>query len=125
MAVYQTEKAVTYIASADLSAHQYKFVVKGGTGGKQIALAGAGEDAVGVLSDNPIADTPGRVVISGRTKVVCGAVVPVDSDVMSDATGQAIVATGVGAFVLGKSEEAGVAGQVITVLLHSANPLTA
>ena len=121
MTSVQLERAISVEAGADLSTHQFKFVVL--TSGR-LAVSGDGADAIGVLSDKPaLLGRPGRVVVGGVTKVIAGAGVNIDANVMSDGSGLAITAAGSGKYVLAKAMEAGVLNQVMKVLLMSSYPI--
>ena len=121
MATVDREEAQSFPASADLSTHQFKFVVL--TSG-ELALSGDGANAVGVLSDKPAAaGRPGRVVVGGKTKVIAGDTFSVDADLMSNATGLAITAAGAGKYILCKALEAGVVNQVVSVQMMSHYPI--
>jgi hypothetical protein len=103
-------------ASADLSAAQFLFVAMSATG---IALAGAGDYAVGVLQDKPDAlGRPGAVMVNGVTKVVAGAAVAVNAIVTSDAAGKAVTAGTTADEGMGIALEAAAnADEIIAVLL--------
>lgn len=106
--------AGTQNAAADLSANQYRFVRRNGSG--LIALIGtAGQQADGVLQNKPKAARNCTVMETGISKVVAGAAVPIDSLVMSDVQGRAVVAT-TGLQILGRALiAAGAAGEIISV----------
>ena len=104
-------------AAADLSTHQFKFVKV--TANRRVNITGAGEQAIGVLQDDPDAAGKSAAVWGpgSTSKVVAGAAVTAGDKVMSDATGRAITATSTN-FINGVAIEAAAgAGAVITVLL--------
>ncbi len=109
-------------AGADLSAKQFFFVEVAADG--QVDPAGAGADADGVLQGKPAAaGRAAAIMLNGVSKVSTGAAVARGALVMSDASGQAVTATG-GSKVLGKALEAsGGANQVIKVLLRNPGDL--
>ena len=101
----------TYVAAADLSEAQFRFVTAGATG---VELTGAGEAADGVLINDPANGGAAAVVVFGRTIVEAGGNITAGAEVASDATGK-VVAAVTGNIVLGKAVEAAVNGQLITV----------
>lgn len=92
----------TYIAGADLSASQYLFVK---TSGATVVVAGAGEEAVGVLWNDPTSGKAASVVRGGDPNVYAGAAIAAGVDVASDAAGKAVAAT-TGDVILGKTRKA-------------------
>ena len=110
-------------ASADLSAEQFTFMVADANG--EAAQAGAGDDAVGVLQNDPAAQgEAANLQTFGISKVVAGAAVASGAQVMSDATGRAITATGTGAFVTGVALQAAAnADEIIAVLVSPGGQL--
>lgn len=108
---------ITLPAGADLSAAQFKFVKMTSTG---IAVAGAGEPAVGVLQNKPGIGQPATVRFHGISKVKADAAVARGGIVASSADGEAVVSATAGHIKLGVAlEAAGAAGEVIPVLLGS------
>lgn len=94
----------TAVAAADLSAAQFQAVKVDNTG--QIALcAAAGEFAVGVLQNTPIAGEPAQVMALGVTKAKVGAAVTAGALVTTNAAGKVIAATK----ATTKTDDAGVA----------------
>lgn len=83
-------------AAADLSEKQF-YCVKIDSNGA-IALAGAGEAAVGVLQNKPVAAEAAEVMVMGTTKAVAGAAISKGALVASDANGKLKAA------VLGKTD---------------------
>jgi hypothetical protein len=117
MATVQGEQAISLPAGADLSSYQF-CAVKKSSG--VLALAGAGESGVGILSDKPAAvGRPGRVVIAGSTKALAGDVIAVDAKVTPEATTGRLVTAGSGDAVWGTANEAAVDGQVFELVLIS------
>lgn len=104
------------IASADLSAHQYKIVKESATG---VAVASATDlNQVGVLQDKPTAAGQAcNVRWTGLSKVRYGGTVARGDRLTSDANGNAIVAT-TGKLILGIATVAGVSGDVGTILIN-------
>lgn len=116
MATESTLVSLSAEAGSDLSTKQYYFVVRNSSG--QLALAGNGATADGVLQDKPAA--AGRAAayaISGLSKVVAGAAIARGAQVASDANGKAKTAV-TGNRVLGRAHIAAAAdGDVISVIL--------
>jgi len=125
-----TGQDVGFQASTDLSAKQFYFVVLNSS--KQLAVAGANVECVGVLQDTPAAaGRVGQVRCFGVTKVQCGGSFNAGDKVASDANGKAVKATAAsvsagtpeplaGSLVQGIALEAGASGQIATVLLTHA-----
>lgn len=91
MATENAMQTVSYVAGADLSTHQFKFVKLNSSG--QIILASAlGEAVIGVLQDNPIAGQPGQVCIGGQCKLKMGAAVAAGTQVTTTAAAVGAVA---------------------------------
>lgn len=104
----------TLAAAADLSTHQFKFIVVDTNG--EAALAGAGVDADGVLQNEPEAGQAATVTTDGVTKAVVGAGGVTAADLLeTDATGQVI--TLAAGETVGRALETGAAGDVISILL--------
>lgn len=119
----------TWPASADLSASQFCFVTLNSS--KQIALAGANVECVGVLQDKPKSGVRGQVRTFGISKVIAGGSFNAGDKIASDASGHAVKATAAsvsagtpeplaGSLVQGIALEAGVNGQTSTILLTHA-----
>lgn len=116
----QSEKlcCITRPAGADLSAAQYRFVELT-SAGKVTQCNAQGELALGVLQNDPDADTrAAEVAIGGVTKVTLGATVAANAKVMTDTTGRAITATATN-HVLGLCIKGGAVGEVGEVLLYT------
>jgi len=97
------------------SGHQYKFVKI--TGRHQVGLAGADNQAVGVLQNKPqVTGQAATVGFSGITTVRSGGAIAVGAQVSSDASGRAVTAAA-GA-KLGIAVEASTAAdELIAILL--------
>lgn len=119
MATENIQASVALEASTDLSARQYHFM-KLSSG--QLALCGAGQDAIGVLQDDPAAaGRAGNVAMLGIVKVKIGGTVTIDGDVASDSTGRAVDAAS-GDHILGKALEGGTVANTIIRVLVSPGP---
>lgn len=105
---------ISLIAAADLSAKQY-YAVKVDSNGKA-ALAGAGENAIGILQDTPAADKVGNVMTLGVSKAVYGATVTAGQNLSADANGKLIPTAG-SAAVIAVALESGSANEIHSVLL--------
>lgn len=104
-------------AAADLSAHQYKFMLMSSTGVNINTVSGG--VVVGVLTNKPTAlGRAATVAISPSvTKVIVGSsTVAKGAKVKSDASGLADTA-GAGTFAAGIALEGGASGEYITVQL--------
>lgn len=115
----------TYQSSTDQSAETAENRFQKFAGGKIEQNDGAGAKVFGVLMDNPGVDEFGVVAHAGIVQVRAGAAVAVDTPIMSDATGRAIVAT-IGLLTVGRTldEAAAAAGELITILLFASDDLT-
>ncbi len=117
MAVEQGLRTVSIPASADLSASQFCFVTV--NSGAQLAVAGAGVSASGVLQDKPnAAGQVGAVGIAGITKLKIGAAVTAGDPLMSDSTGRGITATSTNYQMARALESGTAANQIITALIE-------
>jgi hypothetical protein len=117
MAWEQQLRSISALASANLSASQFCFVVIDSNG--NIALPAAGGDADGILQDNPNAlGVAGTIGILGVSKVVVGSGgVAAGALVATDASGNAVTAT-TGNKILGRALQAGAQGDIIPVLIQ-------
>lgn len=115
MAGSQNLVCLSFLAAADLSAAQY-CAVKLDTNGK-VVLAGAGEDAIGVLQNSPSLDQVATVAVGGVSLMKAGGAVAVGL-VQSGANGVVAVAVTT-KFIIGHALNAATAAnQHIAVLLH-------
>jgi len=110
-------------ASADLSSHQWKFVVMGATG---IALnTTAGGVVNGVLQNKPAAlGREATVTMLGVTKVKASAAIAKGANIMSTATGLAATATATNEAVGTALEAATAANDIITCVLWGGGSTT-
>lgn len=133
MAVNGQGVDVTIAAAAVFASSQFCFVKVNASG--LAAIAGAGENAFGILQNDPDAASKACTVrIFGISKVLVGSAgVTVGDDVASDTVGRAKTAvkgktdtsnTGaaadalLGSYVLGVAMETGVSGDIIKMLYH-------
>lgn len=100
------------IAGADLSAKQF-YAVKINSSG-QIVLAGAGENAIGILQDEPASGQVGNVMVLGESMAIYGGTVTAGQNLAVDAAGKLVTAGG-SAAVVALAKEGGAAGEVHTV----------
>ena len=117
MATQQLEayNMITLPAGADLSSAQFKFVkISSGA----VVLCGAGENALGVLTNKPASGEAASVQIGGIAKVQADAALSTTgAKVMSSADGQAAAATSTN-HVLGMTvTTAAAAAELVEVLL--------
>lgn len=117
MALESNLNTRTYEAAADLSAKQYHFV-ESDTSDQVNACDAAGEQADGVLQNDP--DASGKaatVAVGGRSKVEAGEAISVGDDISTAADGQARTAV-TGDVILGTARSAASnAGEIISVEL--------
>lgn len=115
MAFEQALQSITGLVSADMTSKQF-YIVKGST--TSVTLCTAGVQPLGVIQDTPAASgRPGKIGISGISKVVAGAAITAGAYVSSDSAGKAVTAASAD-FALGIARTAAAAdGDVISVLL--------
>lgn len=118
---HSNSKTVTsFEAGSDMSADQFKFVGINASG--QLALAGDGTTAIGVLENKPAAaGRAGSVAIAGIVQVLCGGTVTRGGQVASDAAGLAVDST-TADIILGEALMTGAAGSVISIMLQVRGP---
>jgi hypothetical protein len=105
-------------AAADLSGKQYYLVKVDGDG--KAALAGAGENAVGVLQDKPASGAFGCVQVDGVSQVIAGEAINEGDLISATAAGKAQVAAS-GEFIVGRAlTAAGADAEYFSMLVHSA-----
>lgn len=114
MATVDNIQTINAVAGANLSAGQYLFVKQHSVAG-EVVLAGNGENALGVLLNDPVAGQAATVAIAGKMKVIAGGTVGVGALVSADAAGKAVVPA-TGEYVLGVALSGGAANQVIEIL---------
>lgn len=116
MAQSERINPISVPASADLSASQFCFMTINTSG--QLALPGAGADALGVLQDKPnAAGRAGELALlrgSGRLKVIAAGTITALDKVKTDAAGKALTAT-TGTHVLGTALQSAVAGDLFEI----------
>jgi hypothetical protein len=122
MSAYDGKVCISLTSSGDLSSNQYQFVALNSSG--QVALAGDGERADGILDSEPdAANKVATVAIpnGARVLVKAGAATTAGGPVASDASGKAVDATS-GDSVLGTFVEAASAdGDVVAILFSVGN----
>ena len=118
MAAENLSKCISLPASTNLSSNQYCFVEVDTNG--QIAVSGVGNDAIGVLQDDPASAGIVGLIMTGHggiTKVKAGGTVTVGALAACDSSGRAVVATS-GTFILGKFLEAGAVNNIVKILFQ-------
>lgn len=105
---------LTFTAAADLRTKQY-YAVKLDSNG-EIALAGDGESAIGVLQDTPNNGEVGRVMTLGVTFAKAGDAITAGSNVASNASGTFVTAGG-GDAVIGTALKTAASGDIFPILL--------
>lgn len=112
MATQGQQVRETYVAGADLTERQFRFVTVGTNGA--VTATEAEKAADGVLLNDPDNGQAATVVVFGRVIVEAGGNIDAGDEVASGANGVAVAAT-TGDIILGKALEDGVNGQLITV----------
>lgn len=115
MAKEEQLRSITLAAGADLSAKQFYFVEVNSSGAA--VLAGDGENAVGVLQNDPTSGNAATVGFFGVTKVKAGGTVTAGGFVASDTNGKAVTAA-TGDIILGTFLEGGVSNDLVSILFH-------
>jgi hypothetical protein len=124
MAVMQSRDTRTFIAGEDLSSSQFKFVTLESDGEVDLADA-AGENAIGVVINDPAAGEAATVVVSGKVMVTSGGTIAAGAQIQTDASGDALTAAA-GDVVLGYALESAVDGQVFAIeLIQGGNVVAA
>ena len=115
----------SFVAGADLSAKQYKFVEL--SDAETVVLAGDGEGAIGILQNNPALGEMANVMIIGISNLVVGAggIDTIMSKVACDASGDGDKATANKAVYNAIALETGVDDDVIKVLLTPGQTISA
>lgn len=81
-------KPGNFVAGADLSAHQYKFVTLNSSG--LVILCNASSNPIGILQDKPAASgRSAEVMCSGISKLIAGEAITLPSVIGPDANGKA------------------------------------
>lgn len=116
MSSYVQPEMKVFKSNSDFSAKQFHFAKL--ASGTNIAQAGAAEKAIGVVMNKPIVNDDAEVALLGGGALVklAGTVAAGDS-VKSDADGKGVVGA-TGNWCPAVALEAGVAGDVISVLLN-------
>jgi len=115
----------TFVAGADLSAEQFKFVeVDPGTG-RVTAVNAATDRPIGVLQNSPKSGEAADVLIAGGTKVLAGGTASAGEPVFSNASAVAVTlgigTTGSAAYVVGTFIQPAAAGAITTAVINCAN----
>lgn len=117
---------ITFIAGADLSAKQYHFVKL--TADNTVEVAGAGEQAIGILQNKPTAGLAARVRVFGVSRFINGTAgaIAYGVKVKSDGDGHGVAATNNKDLYFGIVLD-GVAAvnEIATMLVTSVNSLSA
>ena len=93
MATENSLTSITLVANADLSTSQYHAIEAADASGEaRAALAGNGEDIIGVLQNKPASGEAATIAISGVTKAVAAGVIAAGGDVAVDANGEFVPA---------------------------------
>lgn len=101
-------------ASADMTGNLFKIIDINGDG--EIALAGDGAAAVGVITEENVSGKPVTYQFGGIAKVLLGGTVNEGDLVASNGSGVGVVAT-TGEYAIGIAKKGGDSGEVAEVLL--------
>lgn len=111
-------KPGVFSATADLSAAQFTAVKLDTTNPLQVVAAAAGNLALGVLQNKPIAGEAAEVMTEGISKCVYGGTVAVGDRLAVGTGGKLVVATA-GAWIVGQALLAGVANDIGSVKIDA------
>ena len=114
MAYEKPLECISLLAAADYSAKQF-YAVKVDSNGKA-ALAAAGENAIGILQNNPVAAEPATVMTLGISKAIYGGSVTAGQNLSADASGKFVATAGTAAAVA-VALETGSANETHSVIL--------
>lgn len=117
MAYQESLRTISRPANADLSTKQYFLVkISNSSGVGRVALAGAGERAIGTLQNKPsAAGDVASVAVGDVVKVSAGGSITAGNEVTPDASGEAVVA-GSGDVVFGIALNSAADGDIVEVL---------
>lgn len=104
----------SFVAGADLSGKQNTFVVVTNAAERTVNAPAAGAAVSGVLLNDPTNGNAAAVAVFGRVKVKAGGTIALGANVATNASGLAVAAA-TGNIILGKTTEAAVNGQLITI----------
>lgn len=114
----------TFVAAADLSSSQYKFV-KLDSDGKVVIVSGATDRPIGVLQNAPVAGQEAEVLIVGGTKIVTGTGGLTEGAVIKTSSAGLAVATTVGTdtthYILGTALTQTAANEYVTAVINCAS----
>ena len=117
MASYLKPEITTLLAGADLSAKGFHFAKFGADADHLVASSVSGEKGEGILMNAPsAAEEPAELAYAGGAKLKIAATIAAGGEIMSNASGQGVVAT-TGLYVRAIAMEAGVSGDIIGVKL--------
>ena len=108
--------STSLLAGMDLSQKRYHAVKLNSSA--QLVLSGAGENALGILQDNPASGRVGKVMCEGRSPAVYGASVTAGNSLTPDASGKLVPASGSNAIVA-IAAESGSADEIHSVYVVS------
>lgn len=120
MSVRVSSSKAAFEAAGDLSSNQY-YIVKLASGDNQVELAGAADEAVGILSNCPsAAGETAEVVVEGGSYAVAGGAIAKNVKVTANASGK-LVAAAATQFYIGRTLSASAAdGDVVEIVIEKA-----
>lgn len=119
MSSYNKPKIVVKLANGDLSAKQYCFVkFTASTDGQKVSICGAGDKALGVVMNAPVAGEEAEVAkLHGGALLKLAGTIAAGDSIKPDANGAGVVGA-TGDMCSAIAQEDGVAGDVISVDIH-------
>lgn len=120
MATRNTDNDQSFLAGADLSGTDYRFVKMHATTANAVDAATAATDSIiGVRQNSPASGVECHVVIGGKAKLTLGGTVTVGAWLTATTAGAAIATVTLNNVVGAQALEAGVSGDVIEVLVRT------
>lgn len=117
MAVENPGFVLSLTATASLATAQYHAVNLDAANDFSCVLAGAGDEAVGIMQDAPAAGQRGNVMTNGMSKAVIGNTIVRGDKLTPDANGHLVKISAPGDAFVALALESGVANDIRSVLL--------
>jgi hypothetical protein len=120
MSGFQEGRDRTFIAGADLSSSQYRFVKLDSVQNKVVAATAGTDKIIGVLQNAPVSGGEARVTLlnaTGTIPVIASTIIALGAYVTATTGGKAVTTTTAGNVVAGQAlEAAGADGDMIEIL---------
>lgn len=106
-----------FVAENDLSAKRHFFAELSSTAGQVDVCDGASDQVIGVICNEPKEDKEVLLQVAGVAKVSAGGTIAIGDRIGTDASGEAVAKTADADLVCGIALEAGVDGDIVSILL--------